>query len=443
LGFLAILASAALLLIPRPPAAHAAGVSSSFKPVRQTSKLLVFNPKRIPAPAVRRAWLKFKLRGRSKPRTAGRRIPTRRVRRALRRSKPVRVRRPRASRKARLVIRWDPCAFGSFSNRPWNVPCASWRPYGEASPFNRRLPPSPRLEPNSAAIVAKTLGWGNHPYFWGGTAGSGDDWANAVYYSRRSDPVFTIHCWRYACPELEGRRIHIPQRAEPARSLDGHMAVVDQANFLEYDFSRAGPLPRGGGRLEIASGGATPIGTPEADGRFGDSTASLLGLLGGIIRPAELEAGQIEHALITGVYCSGGSVYPAGHNTGRLCSSLGISGADAPKIGQHLYLAISDAEIDALPAPAWRKAILRAYAHYGAFVGDTTGPGGNLGIAAESTQSWLSFGRPDPWVTLGRRYELPSSEAGGVLRYLFDARPGVDWASRLRVLDPCVSRGSC
>ena len=336
-----------------------------------------------------------------------------------------------------------PCAFGSFSNQPWNVPCASWRPYGPASPFNRRLPASPRLDPNSAAIVAKTLSWGNNANFWGGTAGSADDWSAAVYYSKRTDPLFEIHCWRYACPKIEGRRIHIPQRAEPAHSLDGHMAVVDQANFLEYDFSRAGPLPRGGGRLEIASGGATAIGTPEADGRFGDSTAALLGLLGGMIRPAELEAGEIDHALITGVYCSGGSVWPAGTNTGRLCSSLGIPDADAPKIGQHLYLAISDAEIDALPAPAWRKAILRAYAHYGAFVGDTTGPGGNLGIGAESTQSWLSFGYADPWVTLGQRYGLPSWDAGGALRYLFDARPGVDWASRLRVLDPCVSQGTC
>ena len=271
----------------------------------------------------------------------------------------------------------------------------------------------PRLDPNSAAIVAKTLGWGDHAYFWGGTAGSADDWSAAIYYSRPTDPLFEIHCWRYACPELEGRRIHIPQRAEPTHSLDGHMAVVDQAHFLEYDFSRAGHLPRGGGRLEIASGGATAIGTPGADGRSGDSTAAQLGLLGGMIRPAELEAGRIDHALITGVYCSGGSVWPAGANPGRLCSSLGIPDADAPKTGQHLYLAISDAEIDALPAPAWRKAILRAYAHYGAFVGDTTGPGGNLGIRAESTQSWLSFGYADPWVTLGERYGLPSWDAGG------------------------------
>jgi len=336
-----------------------------------------------------------------------------------------------------------PCTFGSFSNQPWNVPCASWRPYGDQSPFNRRLPPSPRLDPSSAAIVQKTLSWGNNSYFWGGTAGTDADWAAAVYYSRPSDPLFTIHCWRYACPKLEGRQVRIPQRAEPAHSLDGHMAVVDQQNHLEYDFSRAGQLPAGGGILQIASGGATAIGTPDSDGRFGDSTAAELGLLGGMIRPAELEAGRIEHALITGVYCSGGSVWPAGDNPGRLCSSLGISNSGAPKIGQRLYLAISDAEIDALPAPPWRKAILRAYAHYGAYVGDTTGQGGNLGLGAESGQSWLSFGYADPWVELGKRYQLPTWDSGGVLRYLFDIRPGVDWASRLRVVDPCVSQGTC
>jgi hypothetical protein len=47
-------------------------------------------------------------------------------------------------------------------------------------------------------------------------------------------------------------------------------------------------------------------------------------------------------------------------------------------------------------------------------------------------------------VALGERYGLSTwRDSAGVLRYLFDARPGVDWASRLRVVDPCVSRGTC
>src|SRR5215218_5935018 len=54
---------------------------------------------------------------------------------------------------APLARSTGPCIFGSFSNSPWNVPCARWRPYGAASPFNRRLPAAPRLDPNSANVV--------------------------------------------------------------------------------------------------------------------------------------------------------------------------------------------------------------------------------------------------------------------------------------------------
>jgi hypothetical protein len=437
---LAIAATGAVLPNAWAPAA-ATGTSSSFKPVRQTSRMFVFRPKSIPAQAVRKASLKFTLRGGSKAETAGRRVSAARVRRALRGSKPVRVRRPSTARRARLVIHWAGCAFGSFSNQPWNVPCASWRPYGAESPFNRRLPAAPRLDPNSANVVGRTLGFGNQAYFWGGTAGSEADWESPTYYSRPTDPLFEIHCWRYDCPELEGKRIRIPQRAEPAHSVDGHMAVVDQANHIEYDFSRAGDLPKGGGPLAIAAGGATVIGTPGADGLGGDSTAAGFGLLAGAIRPSELERGVINHALLVSIACSGGTVWPAAPTqTGALCSDT----TNAPKLGQHFWLDMSDAQIDAISAPAWRKAIWRALAHYGAYVGDTAGVNGNLGIAAESTQSWLSFGYADPWVALGERYGLETwRDSAGVLRYLFDARPGVDWASRLRVVDPCVSRGTC
>jgi hypothetical protein len=327
---------------------------------------------------------------------------------------------------------------------PVPVPCADWRPYSDTSPFNREIPPSPRVDPNSEEIVNRTLGFGNNLYFWGGTAGSEADWASPIYYSKPTDPLFTLHCWRYECPELEGRKVRVPDRAQPAQSVDAHMAIVDRARSVEYDLSRVTSKPAGGGVLELGSGGTTAFGTPAADGRRGDSTAAGFGLLAGIIRPAELAAGVIDHALVTGVRCTNGVVWPAGANTGTRCASLGMSEARAPKMGQHFQLVISDAEIDALDAPDWRKAILRALARYGMFVGDTSGPNGSLGISAESTQSWLSFGLPDPWVTLGDQYGVPTwRDSHGVLRYLFDARPGVDWESRLRVLAPCVSRGTC
>jgi hypothetical protein len=42
-----------------------------------------------------------------------------------------------------------------------------------------------------------------------------------------------------------------------------------------------------------------------------------------------------------------------------------------PALGQHFYLDMSSAEIDALNVPAWKKPILHAMAEYGMFVGDT------------------------------------------------------------------------
>ena len=74
-------------------------------------------------------------------------------------------------------------------------------------------------------------------------------------------------------------------------------------------------------------------------------------------------------------------------------------------MGQHFFLAMSNAEIEALPVGDWQKTILEAMARYGMFVGDTGGSG--WGILIESASSFTSFGRPDPWVRIARRIGLP------------------------------------
>ena len=68
-------------------------------------------------------------------------------------------------------------------------------------------------------------------------------------------------------------------------------------------------------------------------------------------------------------------------------------------MGQHFFLEMTDAEIEALSVPAWQKTILRAMARYGLYVGDTGG--GGWGVQFESGSSFTSFGQADPWVALG------------------------------------------
>jgi hypothetical protein len=95
-----------------------------------------------------------------------------------------------------------------------------------------------------------------------------------------------------------------------------------------------------------------------------------------------------------------------------------------------------DAEIDALDVPAWKKTILRAMAHYGMYVGDITGS--PWGLMFESGSSYTSFGVEDEMVKFADAAGVPSLD--GV--YYFDVASGVDW-NRLRVIDPCVTAGTC
>jgi hypothetical protein len=70
-------------------------------------------------------------------------------------------------------------------------------------------------------------------------------------------------------------------------------------------------------------------------------------------------------------------------------------------------------EIDALAAPAWEQAVLRA-ARYGMLVGDTGSDYLGWSIFVQSGSSYTSFGLPDPWVRLAQRYGVPASDRSGL-----------------------------
>ena len=329
------------------------------------------------------------------------------------------------------------CGWGSFSDK--RPPGACWRPFSANSPFNRPLPGSPQQPRNSAATVATVASSGPGPKIIGGIADTADDYSHPIYFSSRNNPLFTVDCVEYGgqC-EVDGARVRIPKRARPAAGDDAHLAVIDQRHGWEYDFWQVRDKPRGGGRLVVSWGGRTSIGGESAKGLGAGGTAAGFALSAGIIRPTELRARQIDHALFMTVPCTNGrSVFPAGVGVGSDCG-----GPNAPAMGQHFYLEMSKRDIEALVVSKWEKAILQAMRRYGMFVGDTGGSG--WGFKVESGTSETSFGRPDPWATLGRRLGVPAYlDWDGTTRYTFDLGPAVDWASELRVASPCVSRGRC
>ena len=320
-----------------------------------------------------------------------------------------------------------PAACPAFS---W--PGACWRPFAASSPFNRPIPQDAPLVSNSRAIVQRMVSlYGGPAKMTAGDADTEYDYSHPLYYPTASDPVFTLHCYETSwgtCP-IEGHRIRIPDAARPAGGGDAHLAVIDEASGWEYDLYKVRSKPAGGGVLEFRWGGRTRL---DGDGLGTNATAAHFGLSAGIIRAEEIAAGQIDHALFMVVKCTAGKVYPAGGG-GSQCADP----ANAPAGGMRFQLDYSEAEIEAMPVPRWKKTILHALATYGAYVGDTGGGGFNFQF--ESGTSYTSFGQGDRLVDWARSQPGVSPYKG---KYVFDVAKDVDW-SRMRVIDPCAARAAC
>ncbi|MEA2448516.1 MAG: hypothetical protein QOG63_448 [Thermoleophilaceae bacterium] len=333
----------------------------------------------------------------------------------------------------------DSCQRGVDPSAAW--PPACWRPYSPESPFNRPVPAGAPTAAGSRAAVARLASFGPPGRLVAGVHETAQDWSKPTYYASPGDPLFRVHCTRpWGHCGVEGAQLRIPERARPAAGGDGHMTVIDPDGRTEYDFWKVAAKPSGGGTLEVGWGGRTSL---AGDGRGSAAVAAGFGNLAGLIRAPELEAGRIDHALFMTVHCtSGQAVYPAAN--GNLDGACASGRAEAPPLGARFVLDMSDAEIDALGVPPWKRAILTAMAHYGMFVGDTTGA--SWGIQVESDATYTSLGRKPLFETFARDngfYEDRWPAAGNRTVWVGDLAPDVDWQGKLRVVGECVSRGSC
>lgn len=365
--------------------------------------------------------------------------------------------------------------YGTF--RAGNWPPACWRPYADTSPFNTKVPNNPTLLPNSSAIVARVFGTNPaDPYLIprikrpnhitaprSGTGGEPTYYTHFV--SRQDDPEYELHCTmvRWGTCPIEGHKIRIPGGAQvegnrPAQATnsdayrnepDAHLTVIDQDSGYEYDLWQVHKNPiQGGGRLEFSWGGRTRIGGSGV-AEAGNATAAHFGNLAGRIRAEELAANRIDHALFIVIDCdNGGPPLPPAKGKGRPCEErFGHPDANvnAPPMGAHFWLDMTEAEIDGLNISTWKKTILKAMHEYGAFLGDT-GAQGYFALEAEGGNQYLSLGAyEDQWWTFGQNngWEFFAPDDAFVGKLYGD--PGVDWDaaiwSRMRVLQPCDAEG--
>jgi hypothetical protein len=206
--------------------------------------------------------------------------------------------------------------------------------------------------------------------------------------------------------------IPMPRRVASSNDADGHAEIVDRKNGCAYDFSQ---LARVGGASWTAKGGAvfrldgSGVHQPWA------VRASGFSLGAGLIRPAEVRAGVIRHALVMAIpVTSPGIVAPATTSDGRTLHGL--------PMGSHLQL---DPSFDVSIVPPSQRPIVRAMQRYGVFVGDTSS---SITLYAQNAASTPGFHYPASWSTgLSHAREILAR-----LRLLKPARSGTVDASPLK-----------
>jgi hypothetical protein len=297
-------------------------------------------------------------------------------------------------------------------------PDISWRLFADDSVWNTPLERL-NVDPNSATYIASMTADGppkdtNHKVL--------SDWGFPLYFGKVSSPLYTIALTETSASfekEINGLQVHCPKKVQPSTATDGVFRLIDQVDGFMYHFQQAkvDNVNRvihawRSYRLETYGSGFHNVKEPPT------------GVLP--IRPEELAAGSINHTIGLHAKClSGHSVapYDLSGTKGQQCvpddATIRIS------MGNVVFCDLEEADIVALSAPTWAKAILRGLSTYGALVGFN---GSNSwSLTYEAPQDRTAFGKPDPYTALG----LPATMS---IAHLLDPIGG--WAQHLHVLAP-------
>jgi hypothetical protein len=253
--------------------------------------------------------------------------------------------------------------------------------FGATSPFNR--PAASAVDGGSAQAVASLLSSGQ------GVNVNTGAWTPTVFYAAPSSPLGTFRM-------SNGSRLQIPIPAGAIASSDsdGPMEIVDRRHGCIYDFAGA---VRGGDGSWSAVGAAVFRLDGSGVHRPWAVRASGFSLGAGLIRPAEVRAGVIKHALLMAIpMTSTAFVAPATTTDGHDPNGV--------RMGSHLQL---DPHFDLSVLPPDQRPIARAMQRYGIYIGDTSSA---ITLFAQNTNSVRGFSYPQSWSSgLSHAREILSS----------------------------------
>lgn len=273
-------------------------------------------------------------------------------------------------------------ATATTARGPWPA-----RRFADDAWVNAPVDPGTPADPGSAAMVGRAV----TPEAARSNLANSEEWGIPVAYAAEGSPRTSVGCERFFC-DVGFPSQRIPAYAAPNSGSDHHLAVIDEAAGTELDMwlaRRDGDSFTAGSRWVLPARGRAL--NCSGAGRCGGAIAANLPLTAGVVRPEEIAAGRIRHALAI--------TLPATRAGPPACPAAGSDGTvDEPAaipIGARLRLA-PDVDVASLGLSPWQTTIARALQEYGAYVIDTAG---SLAVRAESTtlrgyDAWARAGVP-------------------------------------------------
>jgi len=254
-----------------------------------------------------------------------------------------------------------------------------FRPFSNNSPWNTPIPPNPKIDPMSEKIIKNLY---NHCKK---LKVNFVKWTIPLFViNSKNCPkvnVLTIRSCLYHTVDHDGNRIAegipMPKEAWPQPEEDGHMILIDPFIKRSWEFSKAKKLPNGEWTASVID--TWDLSGPGYRKPFSGKCWWMSGargsgtpLIAGLIRPEEIEAGRINHALGVSTPINRKTSYPGGEK--ELCIPASRTdgwGIGTQYIPEGARLQLNPAlNLDKLGLSKEAKVIARALQKYGAIVAD-------------------------------------------------------------------------
>lgn len=289
------------------------------------------------------------------------------------------------------MIRWLTCPLlglllsacshggdcGDLATRPavpdWD-PTTVDPPYDAATnPFDQPIGTNPTLHADSDVLVTSL----EQQLDAQGMVVVVSEWSTPVYLADASTPRVDVALTAGWAPYSLMKDVPMPPWALPDPEGDGHLAVLELDEGLEYDFhvfcgAESDTQANWGNIVSLDGPGIFPNGLSARGSGFA--------LLNGVIWPHELEAGHIDHALLFSFdnTRSGGPVAPATESDG--------TGNGDPNLPEGARLQLDpDLDVSTLGLAPWQETIAVALQEYGMILGDD---GGGISLYAIGPRSF-------------------------------------------------------